>query len=291
MGILEERLNQAFATKKNDIKSFIWKGKKVEVNGEYVQEKKRLVDCTNEELQRNYDYCKQMLYNEDKQKPGRYVLISIINDQMVRCNCELFLRWLKSENKKDRFTFVSEVKRILDMPDNREAAENTNKIPISAMTSNIPDEFASLPVSIIIDGGLDKLGVFDSKHITLSFIAKQGIWFTTEELKELSIKDPETGELRDRLQVVKENLALKDKVPLKITPKGLTYAQLRAMITLRNKKYSELTTEQLKTLRNRILFDLSRECNFHAKQWEYRMKQIEMVAEYKNFELSDVSNL
>lgn len=55
-----------------------------------MQDEKRLVDCTLEELQRNYDYCKQMLYNENKQKPGRYVLISIIDDQIQRCNCELF---------------------------------------------------------------------------------------------------------------------------------------------------------------------------------------------------------
>lgn len=284
MSILQERLSQAIASKKNDINSFIWKGEKREVDGKFVQDEKRLVDCTLEELQRNYDYCKQMLYNENKQKPGRYVLISIIDDQIQRCNCELFLRWLKTENNKDRFSFVSEIKRVLDTAD-KNILENLNQIPIKAMVSDLPDEYSSLPVNLILDGGLDKLGKFNKQHITLTFILKQGVWFTPEEMKDLTIKDEETGEVRDRLEVVKENLALGNNIPLKVTPKGLTYSQLRAMTTLKSKKYSELTTEQLKTLRNRILFALRDNCKFHIKQWETRMKQLEMVAESKGFML------
>lgn len=284
MSILQERLSQAIASKKNDINSFIWKGEKREVDGKFVQDEKRLVDCTLEELQRNYDYCKQMLYNENKQKPGRYVLISIIDDQIQRCNCELFLRWLKTENNKDRFSFVSEIKRVLDTAD-KNILENLNQIPIKAMVSDLPDEYSSLPVNLILDGGLDKLGKFNKQRITLTFILKQGVWFTPEEMKDLTIKDEETGEVRDRLEVVKENLALGNNIPLKVTPKGLTYSQLRAMTTLKSKKYSELTTEQLKTLRNRILFALRDDCKFHIKQWETRMKQLEMVAESKGFML------
>ena len=98
---------------KNDINSFIWKGEKREVDGKFVQDEKRLVDCTLEELQRNYDYCKQMLYNENKQKPGRYVLISIIDDQIQRCNCELFLRWLKTEKVRCAEKELSRKRRLL----------------------------------------------------------------------------------------------------------------------------------------------------------------------------------
>ena len=89
-----------------------------------------------------------MLYNENKQKPGRYVLISIIDDQIQRCNCELFLRWLKTENNKDRFSFVSEIKRVLDTAD-KNILENLNQIPIKAMVSDLPDEYSSLPVNLI----------------------------------------------------------------------------------------------------------------------------------------------
>lgn len=286
MSILQERLNQAIETKKNDVTSFIWKGEKKEVNGKYVQDEKRLVDCSPEELQEHYNYCKQMLYNEDKQKPGRYTLISIIDDQIQRCNCELFFRWLKTEENKDKFPFVSEIKRVLDTADSN-VLENLNQIPIKAMVTAVPDEFASLPVDLVLDGGLDRLGKFERKHITLTFILKQGVWFTPEEMKALNIKDETTGENRNRIDVVRENLSLGNKIPLKITPKGLTYSQLRAMTTLRSKKYSDLTTEQLTTLRNRILFSLRDDCKFHIKEWEIRMSQLVKTAEFKGFSLKD----
>ena len=59
--ILKERLSEAITSKKNDITTYVWKGKKREVNGVFVQEEKRLVDCTLDELQRNYDYCNGIL--------------------------------------------------------------------------------------------------------------------------------------------------------------------------------------------------------------------------------------
>ena len=99
-------------------------------------------------------------------------------------------------------------------------------------------------------------------------------------------KDEKTGEVRDRLEIIKENLSLKNSIPIKITPKGLSYTQLRSMTTLKSKKYSELTTDQLKTLRNRILFALGDDCRFHIKQWETRMKQIEAVAAAKEWSLA-----
>ena len=42
MTIIRERLEEAMASKKTDIKSFIWKGRKQEINGEIVQEEIRL---------------------------------------------------------------------------------------------------------------------------------------------------------------------------------------------------------------------------------------------------------
>lgn len=284
--ILKERLNEAIESKKNDISTYIWKGKKREVNGTFVQEEKRLIDCTYDELQRNYDYCNEMLYNNDKRTPGRYVLISIIDDQLQRCNCELFLRWLEDENGKNRFTFVSEIKRVLDSSE-KEVLENIKDIPISAMTSGIPEEFESLPVNLVIDGGMDKLGRFSRDHITLNFILKQGVWLTSEELKELTVKDS-NGELRDRLDVIKENLlptVNKNNIPLRITPKGLSYSQLKSMTTLRSVKYSELTTEQLLTLRNRILFSLRDDCRYHISQWEDRREKLKLCANYLGYRL------
>ena len=283
MTIIRERLEEAMASKKIDVKNFIWKGEKKEINGVMTQEEIRLIDADEKQLNKFYNHCMSMLYNQDKQNPGRYLLLDIIKDQIARCNCELFLRWLEQEKGKPRFTFLSDIRTILD--NNKENIPDTTNIPISTIVGGCPDEFKEIPISLIIDGCIDRLGYFNKQHITLSFILKQGLWFTQQELKDLTEKN-EDGTTRDRVEVVKERLGLtKPGINLYITPKGLNFAQLKAMISLRSKKYSELTTDQLKTLRNIILFALSDEVRFHINQWEARISQLQEVAKLKDITL------
>ena len=283
MTIIRERLEEAMASKKIDVKNFIWKGEKKEINGVMTQEEIRLIDADEKQLKKFYNHCMSMLYNQDKQNPGRYLLLDIIKDQIARCNCELFLRWLEQEKGKPRFTFLSDVRTILD--NNKENIPDTTNIPISTIVGGCPDEFKEIPISLIIDGCIDRLGYFNKQHITLSFILKQGLWFTQQELKDLTEKN-EDGTTKDRVEVVKERLGLtKPGINLYITPKGLNFAQLKAMISLRSKKYSELTTDQLKTLRNIILFALSDEVRFHINQWEARISQLQEVAKLKDITL------
>ncbi len=55
------------------------------------------------------------------------------------------------------------------------------------------------------------------------------------------------------------------------------------MLTLKpNKKYRDLTTMQLETLRNRILFILEETVKRHINAWEGRMVQLDKVAKIKN---------
>ena len=288
MTIIRERLEEAIASKKADIKSFVWKGEKKEVNGVLTQEEIRLIDADENQLRKFYNHCMSMLYNEDKQNPGRYLLLNIIKDQIERCNCELFLRWLEQEKGKPRFTFLSDIRTILD--NNKDSIPDTKSVPISAIVGGCPDEFKEIPISLIIDGCIDRLGYFNKQHITLSFIVKQGLWFTQQELKDLTERN-EDGTIKDRIEVVKERLGLelKPNINLYITPKGLTFGQLKAMLLLRSKKYSELTTDQLKTLRNVILFALSDEVRFHINQWESRITQLKEVAKFKGITLENDS--
>lgn len=284
MTIIRERLEEAIASKKADIKSFVWKGEKKEVNGILTQEEIRLIDADENQLKKFYNHCMSMLYNEDKQNPGRYLLLNIIKDQIERCNCELFLRWLEQEKGKPRFTFLSDIRTILD--NNKDSIPDTKSVPISAIVGGCPDEFKDIPISLVIEDCIDRLGYFNKQHITLSFIVKQGLWFTQQELKDLTERN-EDGTIKDRIEVVKERLGLKLKpnINLYITPKGLTFGQLKAMLLLRSKKYSELTTDQLKTLRNVILFALSDEVRFHINQWESRISQLKEIAKFKGITL------
>ena len=279
--MIKEKLAVAIAKKNNDINTFVWKGRKVEVNGQLVQDEKKLVDCSEDELRTFYKHCDSMLYNTSKECPGRYVLLDIIEDQRVRCNAELFLRWLEQEKSTPRFTFLSSLRVFLD---NNKGIDTKNVFISEALVGGCPAEFARLPIDIVLEGCLDKLGKFNKQHITLTFILKQGLWFTQQESKDLTEKTP-SGEFREKAEVAKERLGLKSSVNLYMTPKGLSFAQLRAMVNLKSKKYSELTTPQLETLRNRILFSLEDEVKFHIGQWETRKNQIKMVCDAKGYTL------
>ena len=279
--MIKEKLAAAIAKKNNDINTFVWKGRKVEMNGQLVQNEKKLVDCTEEELRTFYNHCESMLYNTSKEYPGRYVLLDIIEDQRMRCNAELFLRWLEQEKGTPRFTFLSSLRVFLD---NNKGIDTKEVFISEALVGGCPTEFARLPIDIVLEGCLDKLGKFNKQHITLTFILKQGLWFTQQESKDLTEKTP-NGEFREKSEVAKERLGLKPSVNLYMTPKGLSFTQLRAMVNLKSKKYSELTTPQLETLRNRILFSLEDEVKFHISQWETRKNQIKMVCDAKGFTL------
>lgn len=279
--MIKEKLAAAIAKKNNDINTFVWKGRKVEVNGQLVQDEKKLVDCSEDELRTFYKHCDSMLYNTSKECPGRYVLLDIIEDQRVRCNAELFLRWLEQEKSTPRFTFLSSLRVFLD---NNKGIDTKNVFISEALVGGCPAEFARLPIDIVLEGCLDKLGKFNKQHITLTFILKQGLWFTQQESKDLTEKTP-SGEFREKAEVARERLGLKPSVNLYMTPKGLSFAQLRAMVNLKSKKYSELTTPQLETLRNRILFSLEDEVKFHIGQWETRKNQIKMICDAKGYTL------
>lgn len=280
--MFKEKLASAIDRKNNDINSFVWKGRKQEVNGQLVQEERRLVDCTEEELRSFYAHCNSMLYNTSKDYPGRYVLLDIIKDQKQRCNAELFLRWLEQEKSMPRFRFLEALVAFLDI--NKDAID-PKEYPIEGTMSGCPKEFGDIPTEIVREGCLDRLGKFNKQHITLTFILKQGLWFTAQESKDLVEKDPKTGQIRDKIEVVKERLGLKSTAPLYVTPKGLSYSQLRSMVNLKSKKYTELTTDQLKVLRNRILYSLADDVKFHIQQWEARKAQIKMVCDAKGFTL------
>ena len=276
--MLKEKLEEAIEKSNNDLSSFVWKGEKVKVNDKYVQEETRLVDFPQEGLQKCYDYCNTMLYNVDKDHPGRYPLLEIVKDQRERCNAELFLRWIEATTKSPRFTFMTSLRTFLD---------NNSQIKPSEMyagdaVGQCPQEYVRVPINLVIDACLDKLGKLERKHITLKFILKQGLWFTQEESKDLTEKD-ENGNIKNKIDVVRERLGLNPSIKLFINPKGLSFFQFRAMINLRSRKYSELTSMQLETLRNRILFSLEDDIRYHIRQWEGFKERIEKVAEYKGY--------
>ena len=81
---------------------------------------------------------------------------------------------------------------------------------------------------------------------------------------------------------------MKQNIKLKISQTGLSYSELRAMLNLKSKRYSELTTEQLLTLRSKVLFRFQDEIRYHMRQWNERVKQIVEVADLRGIKLEKV---
>lgn len=287
MTALKDKLTEAINAKNNDIKSFVWK---LARNSEGVQEEIKLVDATPEQLSKFYQHCMSMLYSKDKLNPGRYTLLDIIQEQRNKCNVELFLRKLETGaicadgRSYPRYLYRQDLRSFLDSNKDQFPYTEWKNISIATCTNGLSREFERISIDSVMSACLDQLGVIDTKHITFSFILNMGVYLTPVEMKELTEKDSE-GNNRSKLEVIKERLNIKPDVRLTVKPSGLNFTELRAMIGLRPKKYSELTTDQLTVLRDKVLFKLEDEVRFHIEQWETRASQIKKVCEARGITL------
>lgn len=289
MTTLKDKLVNAIDSKNNDLKSFVWKMAK---NAEGTQKEIHLVDATDAQLQQFYDHCQSMLYSTDKLNPGRYVLLDIISEQRKKCNTELFLRKLESgaicadSEPYPRYVYIQNLRAFLNNNKSQFPSNELKNISISECTNGIPREFQDVSIENVIDGCLDQLSTIDNKHITFSFILNLGVYLTPAEMKDFDEKDKD-GKTRSKLEVIKERLNIKPSVRLTVKPTGLNFNELRAMINLKAKKYSELTTDQLTVLRNKVLFRLENEVQYHIEQWESRKKEILKVAESRGLTINE----
>lgn len=287
--MLKEKLTEAIEAKSNDVKTFVWKFAKDKQSGE--QKEVSLMDATPEELNQFYNHCLSMLYSEDKTNPGRYTLLNIIKEQREKCNVELFLRDLESgrltvDGKPyPRHLYCQDCRAYIDAHKEQFPSNELKNISISSLPLSVPREYSRISIDAAFDGCLDQLGVLYNKSISRNFILDMGIYLTPSEMKEFEEKDIE-GNLRSRMEVIKERLGIKSKVHLVVKSTGLNFTELRAMINLRPKKYSLLTSDQLVTLRNKVLFKLENKVKKHAEQWETRLNQIFKVCEVRGIPLN-----
>lgn len=290
MTVIAEKLEAALKNKKQN-QDYIWKGPKQWIDNQLVQEEVPIKEATDEQLRSFYNHCVTMLYNKDMKVPGRYILLELIQEQRNKCNTELFLRYIENNYKKDsrpalpRFQYLQDIKTCI--ASNKEQLIENNvdidKLPVHTFTEQVPEEFHSLNVGLITSGCLDKLGIYSKNGITPNFITKLGIWLSSDEKQEFS----KEGLLntKDILNKIRETLSLHPTIKLQIKNTGLNYKEFRAMITLKVKKYSELTTDQLVILRNKILFYLEEEVLKHIKQWEERIEILKEEAASRNITL------
>lgn len=288
-----EKIQQALEEYNNNPNNFIWKGPKRKVNGQIVQDEIKLVDATEEQLKQFYQHCVSMLNNTDKDNPGRKVLLSLIQDQSSRCNTELYLRWLENKyltnipNTREsypRFLYNADIRGLIEA--NKDTLpENYKTLSIRNLTEGVPMEFRDVPIGYVLQGSVNTLGLFDNRHLSLNFITKLGVWLSDKEMNDLLERDA-SGKVRNRMDVIKERLNIKNSARLRPNENGLSYAELRAMLNLKNRRYSEMTTDQLVTLRDKVLFWFEDEIKFHIQQWEQIMQKLEIVAKEKGYTLT-----
>lgn len=268
------KLKEAITAKDNDINNLVWKDK----TGATV----RLMDLTQNELKRYHRHCEQMLTNRDIYKPGKLVIRENIQKCWDSCNAELFVRYLLHECDTD----IRTTKDLLDFVNMQRNNNNVSvEDSISVLFTGLPPIYEKITVGKLMDVCFDKLDVLNKKMITDKFIIAQGIWLTDEEKKDLTELE-ESGKARNRMEVIKERLCLNPDIKLRICPTGLTFAEFRALIQLSDlPKISSLSTIALKTLRDKILLLLDNDLDYHINKWLKIKKDIERVAEYKNWNL------
>lgn len=269
------KLKEAITAKDNDINNLVWKDK----TGATV----RLMDLTQNELKRYHRHCEQMLTNRDIYKPGKLVIRENIQKCWDSCNAELFVRYLLHECDTD----IRTTKDLLDFVNMQRNNNNVSvEDSISVLFTGLPPIYEKITVGKLMDVCFDKLDVLNKKMITDKFIIAQGIWLTDEEKKDLTELE-ESGKVRNRMEVIKERLCLNPDIKLRICPTGLTFAEFRALIQLSDlPKISSLSTIALKTLRDKILLLLDNDLDYHINKWLKIKKDIERVAEYKNWNLN-----
>ena len=285
--VLGAAFKKALENKKNDFSSFVWKGEKRKEGDKYVQENEKIVNMSPERLKACYNHCEKMLHNDDPRHLGRYNVLEQVTDQLNKCNVELLLRYyenayMHNENRGDikRKSLWISLRQL--MANNPEISD-WSQVPVTQISTDLPSEFHDINIADVMDGCIDYLGAFDKQHLTMTFITKMGLWFTKSEENELKGTSN-----TDRLRIAKERLRLPEKLNLRFSEKGLSYHEMRAMLVLPKKqKYSDMTTEQLSTLRNKVLLRFQREVDGHIFSWKRLQKQIELVAKSKGINLND----
>lgn len=293
---LQKALNEKSANAKNDFSNFVWKSQKRKEGDRYVQDSEKFIEMTPERLKECYNHCRKMLYSEDPKNLGRYNVLDEIAEQINKCNVELFLRYCENSYlRREGFAATPRFKMMLNL---RQFIKNSEieaeekgvlldwkNISITHTTDELPAEFIDISVADALEGCIDNLEAFNKQHLTMTFITSMGLWFTKAEENELKGRSNSNV---DRLKVAKERLRLPAKLQLRFSEKGLSYHEMRAILILPKKqKYTDMTTEQLLTLRNKVLPRLMKEVDSHIFNWKRLMKQIEIIARAKDIDLND----
>lgn len=279
MSDLADKLSQAIEKRNNNINNWSWINK----NGESV----KLLDMSEEDLQKAYNHTLDMLYRKTNYKFGKLEVRKNIQKIHRSCNAELLHRYIQHDltidifkTNKDILDFINKFKEVNGV---------TNDDSITLMFSNLPKEFETLTIGDLLLACLDACEPINRKLISDEFIMSLGIWLTEDEKRDLTEYD-ENGKLRPWIQVMKERLFI-DGGYFRVVPTGLSYAELKALLNLEQRtRVSSVSSGTLALLRDKILLLLDNDLEYHIKKWNTLKEQIEVVAAHKGWNLVNKYN-
>ena len=276
MSDFADKLVQAFDNKENDINRWVWKMS----NGNEV----RMLDLTPEQIQHNYTHVLEMLNNKDPYHPG----VQRKRDQVRRmwdcANTELLLRHILYDYN------IEGLRTNKDLLDYISAHKQTNGLKntdyVTSIFNGLNDCYKKITIDDLLSACLDSLPAFNKRLISDKFILSLGIWFTEQEKKDLT-EYTSDGKYRNRKDVIKERLLLNPNVEIRFNSKGLTYSEFRSLLRIEgHPKFSTMTTDVLKLLRDKVLLLLDQDLEYHIQKWSILKEKLEIVASYKGLKLN-----
>lgn len=262
------------------LNTYEWKmPKKLDASGNYTQETIKLINAKDEQLKDFLLHCLTMLHNTDSKFPGRKVLLKIIEEQRQKCNAELFFRDYTKDG--DRLHLIVEpIKHYLE--NNNLVGNVINDLKITDVIDNVPQQYVDLPLNVVISAGEKRLGLYDRTYMTLTFLLNKGIALSESERDRYS--DYSESEI---IESILEEIKLRNtSIPLSFkNSTGLSISQLQYLLPLKKQRYTELPTDILVLLRDKLLVYLENDIKFHIGQWEERINQIEAVAKERGLNL------
>ena len=276
MSDLADKLTQAFGEKENDINRWMWKMS----NGNEV----RMMDLNPEALQHAYAHTLDMLYNKDPYHPGVQRKREQVRKMWDCANTELLLRHILYDHNieglrtnKDLLDYISA---------HKQASGVKNKDSVTTLFNGLDDIYKNITVDDLLSACLDSLPAFNKRLMPDTFIISLGIWLTEQEKEELTDYTSD-GRFRNRKDVIKERLLLNPSVDLRFKSKGLTYSEFRSLLRIENRpKFSTMTTDVLKLLRDKVLLLLDQDLEYHIQKWQTLKEKLELVADQKGLKLN-----
>ena len=265
-------------------REYIWREK---VEGEGYEEHD-LFTYGKEKLEQFRDFCIQMVSGTDFNRLGKENILKEVRKEIKNCNIQLFFRFFRRRFGYSEFQIQTTFREFIN--NNVENHPKVRDYPVSKVLMNgCPCDFKDVTIRELINAASDSLGQFTA-FFSKKRIYKKGIYFTEAESKELK---PNTEELIalgssngkvTRVGLVKYRLGIPMDTYIARNGKGLSYYQFRAMVQLPHTcKYSDLTLDQLYTLRDKVLPELELDLEKQVIQWKKRLSRIEEVMKEKGY--------